>query len=128
MWNTLCSGPAGRRKRGKIMMRTGYHQHTQRRGPLRKIMARKHPEITSRDPMFRPLVILECSHEVKSDGQIAARCSECGEEEQKCTVCKTAMRIRPWNTTAFVAFCYNWNCSNYRRPVPVLVKGVDANV
>ena len=90
----------------------------QRQGPLRKIVALKNPEITSNDPLFRPLVILECGHEVKSAGRHSARCVECG-EQQLCALCGKPMRIRPWGKEAFVAYCNNRECRNYRRPIPV---------
>ena len=48
----------------------------QRKGVLRKIVCLKYPDMDY--GMFdRPIVILECGHEVRSDGQFKARCSEC---------------------------------------------------
>lgn len=60
--------------------RTGHSINTrpsqQRKGPLRQIMCMVHPQYDY--GMFdRPLVELECGHQVHSDGMHKARCNHC---------------------------------------------------
>ena len=61
-------------------MRTGHsinnNPSKQRKGPLRKIIRCKYPN-QSYGLFDRPFVILECGHEVISDGLYKARCPDC---------------------------------------------------
>lgn len=94
-------------------------------------MALKNPEITSSDPLFRPVVILECGHEVQSDGQYAAHCPRCSDDPRQArmnALFGIAVANCPIDLDVCYGSCFYWSLLQERCSFPAEGAKVDANI
>lgn len=108
------------------------HPRSQRQGPLRKIVSIKYPDVTSNDPLYRPIKILACGHEVRTDGKEYARCDKCATEPPKQGRMKVlsghATNNCPLQLDVCYGSCHYWSQLQSRCSWPVSGATVDANL